>query len=190
MVPEAVLLPVHVWPAYSDVAVRLAIPHLARHSTVGQLRHVAPTPTCFSAAAGLLWMSGSGYDPPLVYDPKKNTTRTWPAQPKWQRIKGDNLIVYWDCFGEMLPAAGGEAGAWFATSAGLWRYDPKKDDWQGHLRSDNPRCAQPLLASGPDGKTLYWACDGNVAAYDVRKGTWTELVAPAQRIARGTCTAA
>jgi hypothetical protein len=138
----------------------------------GNCAHVAPTPCCFNE--GLLWMSG-GYDPPMLYDPKKNTTRTWPKEPKWERMKGDHEVVYSDWFGQMVPATGGERGAWFATNAGLWRFDSEQDQWQGHLRNPKPGCGRALLANSHDGKTLYWACKGTVAEYDTRNGQWTDL---------------
>ena len=123
---------------------------------------------------GLLWMS-AGYDPPMLYDLKANTTRTWSKEPNWERLTNGNTVAYSDWFGDMVSTMGDEGIAWFATNAGLWHYDVKKNDWQGHLNNTKPGCGQALLAKGNDGKTLYWACEGRISAYDIRTGKWTDL---------------
>lgn len=138
----------------------------------GNCSPAAPIPACFSD--GVLWLSG-GCDPPLLYDPRKNATRSWPRQPNWERITDGNVVVYSDCFGTMAPATNEHAGVWFATGAGLWQFDSKKDRWQGHLRNNKPGWGQALLAESSDGKALYWACEGTVASYDVLNEKWTDL---------------
>ena len=140
----------------------------------GNCPNVALIPSSVSAERGLLWMSG-GSDPPMAYDLKRNLTRTWPREPNWERLKEGYGVEYSDWFGEGLPAAGNTGGHWFATNAGLWYYAPANDRWVGHLRNIRPGCGRPLLACGLDGKTLYWSCEGNVAAYTISTGKWADL---------------
>jgi hypothetical protein len=140
----------------------------------GSCAHAAPIPSYFSISDGVLWMSAV-CDPPMLFDLKKNTTRTWPKQPNWERLKNGKEVTYWDWFGAMVPAPDDKGVMWFATNAGLWYYDFRKDCWHGHIRNPNPGCDQALLARGIDGRTLYWECGGNIAAYDVRTDKWTDL---------------
>ena len=63
----------------------------------------------------------------------------------------------------------------FASNAGLWHYDATKNVWQGHLHNAKPGCGQALLAKTHDGKTLYWSCEGKIAAFDIHSGEWTDL---------------
>jgi len=64
---------------------------------------------------------------------------------------------------------------WFATNAGMWAYDPRDDKWEIRRLVDEPEYGQVLMARTRDKKTIYWAHERIVAAYDVTRRKWTEL---------------
>ncbi|MCK4625891.1 MAG: hypothetical protein KAV00_11315 [Phycisphaerae bacterium] len=140
----------------------------------GNCSHVAASPAYFCPKSNRLWLSGN-YAPPLMYDPSTNKTKTWPAQPNWERVEKINTVVYSDWFGRMLPFADDSARMWFATNAGLWQYDPKADQWQIRRWKEDPGCGQALLVRTSDGNTIYWACEEEFAAYDIPNKKWRLL---------------
>lgn len=128
-------------------------------------------PSALTVIHGKLWIS-RGVSPPWLYDLGKNITHGWPKEPNWERMKDR---VYRDWFGEMVPSTARKRGPWFATNAGLWRFDEAKDQWQGNIRTKKPGVGHPLLAYANDGKTLYWSSEGTVAAFDTANDQWTDL---------------
>ena len=153
----------------------------------GNCAHVAPEPVCFCAKTGRLWFSG-GTEPPLLYDPAKNTIRKWPTEPNWERIADGNVVAYSDWFGQMLPVGDETSKMWFGTGSGLWLYDLQQDRWEQHRWKDDPGCGQPLLARSHDGQTLYWASEGDLATYDIRHDQWVMLWSVKEGYGRGNQT--
>ena len=96
--------------------------------------HVAPEPIHFCRKNRLLWLSGQ-LGPPLLYNPSTRKTRTWPSEPNWERITKDRVVTYSEWFGEVAPARDDSGRMWFATTGGLWRYDPDADKWEQHART-------------------------------------------------------
>jgi hypothetical protein len=131
-------------------------------------------PPYFCWAAGFLWV-GTGIGPPLLYSPATERVRTWPRQPNWERVINGNLVVYREAFGEIHADARQSDRMWLATSAGLWDYAPGGDRWQAHAWSTAPSVGEPRLAMSADGGTIYWACDGNIAALNLDAERWTHL---------------
>lgn len=134
----------------------------------------APEPTFFSKATNSLWLAG-WYKPPLLYDPASGKTKTWPSAPNWEKLGAGNLVLYEDWFGQMLPFDDGSGRMWFATTAGLWVYDPRNDSWKIHRFLEDPGCGQAKLARTGDGKTIYWSCDGAIATFDIAGDRWTNI---------------
>jgi hypothetical protein len=140
----------------------------------GKCSHVAPAPAFFCKVANRLWLSG-GFAPPLLYDPASGKTRTWPSEPNWEKIGAGNVVVYTEWFGQMLPFDDDSGRMWFATTAGLWVYDPRNDSWKIHRLLEDPDCGQARLARTGNGKTIYWSCDGAIASFDIAGDRWTNI---------------
>jgi len=132
------------------------------------------TPTYYWEKGRVLWLGG-GMDPPLLYDRKAGTARTWPEEPNWLRMGPNRLVTYCDCFGQMEPFGDGSGNMWFATNVGIWEYQIATDEWTSHPRTRSPGVGQPVLALDRENTTIYWACEGTIAAYDVSRDRWIPL---------------
>jgi DNA-binding beta-propeller fold protein YncE len=121
-----------------------------------------------------LWLSGP-CEPPILHNYQSGNSTVFPSEPNWETIEDGNTVRYSDYFGQMLPHHPARDGAWFATQAGLWQYATDPDEWIGHKHFDPRGASSPMVTQSLDGKTIYWADEGNVATFDVTTGVWLPL---------------
>ena len=135
--------------------------------------YIGPRFAIFNKANDWAWFS-SGVNPPSAVNLKTNETHFWPCEPLWKRVK-KRCVCYSDYLGQIIPTSDETGDIWCASGVGVWRYISAEDHWQGYKQFENPVSGKPKLVQSHDGRTLYWSCDGNVAAFDIETRTWRPL---------------
>jgi hypothetical protein len=125
-----------------------------------------------------LWLAGESYYAPVVYDPNTGKSTTWTMYPLWmpQEARSVVNIVDLDWFGDRVVCEKDGEQVWCATRVGVWVYQTTTGKWIGYRCREKPSGGTPVFCMSNDGKLLYWACDGNIAVFDVRRrqfaGVW------------------
>ncbi len=136
--------------------------------------HVAPRLELYRETNSWAWFS-DGHDPPSAIDLKSNTVHTWPRQPNWERIDKEGVTRYSDSLGQVVSARDETGDIWCASGTGVWRYDRAANRWQGYKHLAKPLYGNPKVIWSHDERTLYWSCNGTVAAFDTTTHTWRQL---------------
>lgn len=143
-------------------------------SISGTCAPVAPRLALYRKTSNWAWFS-SGHNSPLAIDLETNKVYIWPRQPLWEHIDAKGVMHYNDRLGQIVSANDETGDVWCASEAGAWRYDHAANRWQGYKYLAKPLYGNPKVIWSHDGRTLYWSCNGNVAALDTKTRIWRPL---------------
>ena len=124
-------------------------------------------PAMWNGRTRNLWLART-CRPPVVYDPNTRESVSWSADPLWVRERVCDLgDLDWFASTFICTQDGNEV--WCATRTGIWLYQVTANKWIGYPCRQKLDGGHPAFCSSSDKRLLYWACDGRIGVFDMRK---------------------